>query len=211
MPPPCLRARRQPPADLGRQPSVRTSIPFLQTVWQLRQCCSPSIVTRHSKQIPIPHNGPRGSPVTERRNACVPVFRIAADTMLPPGISTETPLTTSVTVSGMHRLLCHSRGQVRRDWNRSFAIHDLRNKQFRGSERGRDTEALVTGGEIEALVFRVWTNEWKLIRRRGAKSCPRAQRREFSESRQVFHRPIEHARKNLNVNMRVLDAKLSRR
>jgi hypothetical protein len=49
----------------------------------------------------MPHNGPRASPVTERRNAVTPVFRIAADTMLPEGIVTETPLTITVTVSGM--------------------------------------------------------------------------------------------------------------
>src|SRR5690349_12332912 len=109
-------------------------MPSLQTVWQLRQCCSPSIVTRHSKQIPIPHNGPRGSPVTDRRNACVPVLRIAADTMLPAGISTETPLTTSVTVSGMHRLLYHSRGQIRRDGDCCFAIQDLRDEELSGGE-----------------------------------------------------------------------------
>ena len=34
-------------------------------IWQLRQCGIPLIVTRHSKQMPIPHKGPRGSPVTE--------------------------------------------------------------------------------------------------------------------------------------------------
>jgi hypothetical protein len=48
--------------------------------------------------------------------------------MLPAGISTETPLTTSVTVSGMHRTSGHSRWQVRRDWNGSSTIHDLRDE-----------------------------------------------------------------------------------
>src|SRR5262245_54727060 len=134
----------------------------------------------------MPHNGPRGSPVTERRNACVPVLRIAADTMLPVGISTETPLTTSVTVSGMHRLLCHTRRQVRRDWNRSLAIHDLRDEELSGGERGRDPEALVAGGKIEPLVFRMWTNQRKLIGRGRSKSGPRAQRRELAEPGQVF-------------------------
>jgi hypothetical protein len=85
------------------------------------------MVTRHSKQRPIPHNGPRGSPVTERLNSVTPVLRIAAETMLPAGIVTETPLTTTVTVSGMERLL-HTRGQIRRNWNGRLAIHDLGHK-----------------------------------------------------------------------------------
>src|SRR5689334_25441715 len=97
----------------------------------------------------MPHNGPRGSPVTERRNAVTPVLRIAADTMLPAGIVTETPLTTTVTVSGMQRLLRHARGEIRFDRNRSLAIHDLRDEQPRRAERSRDTQPFVPGREIK--------------------------------------------------------------
>jgi|SRR5215213_2823723 len=64
----------------------------------------PSIVTRHSKQIPIPHNGPRASPVTERRNEVTPLRSTAAETMLPGGTVTETPLTVMLTTS---RILRH--------------------------------------------------------------------------------------------------------
>jgi hypothetical protein len=81
----------------------------------------------------MPHNGPRGSPNAERRNVVTPVLRIAAETMLPAGIVTETPLTTTVNVSGMERLL-HARGQIRRDGNGGLAIHDLRHEQFGGPE-----------------------------------------------------------------------------
>ena len=35
-----------------------------------RQCGCPLTTTRHSKQIPIPHNGPRVSPLTDIRQAC---------------------------------------------------------------------------------------------------------------------------------------------
>jgi len=79
----------------------------------------------------MPHNGPRGSPLTERRNAVVPAVNIAAETMLPTGIVTETPLTITVTVSGM---LCHPCGKVRRDWNGRLTIHDLGQQEFRCAE-----------------------------------------------------------------------------
>jgi hypothetical protein len=64
----------------------------------------------------------------------MPVLRIAAETILPAGMVTETPLTNSVTVSDMHGLLCHACGQVRRYGNFRFAIHDLRREQFRRAE-----------------------------------------------------------------------------
>ena len=58
--------RRRPPRRRS-YPSVRISMPGRQGTWQLRTCGRPSTVTRHSKQMPIPQSGPRGSPVTERR------------------------------------------------------------------------------------------------------------------------------------------------
>jgi len=76
----------------------------------------------------MPHNGPRGSPLTERRNTFAPASNIAAETMLPTGIVTETPLTITVTVSGM--LPQFSRGKIRRDWNRRLAIHNLGQQEF---------------------------------------------------------------------------------
>src|ERR1700752_24201 len=125
----------------------------------------------------MPHNGPRGSPVADRRNVCIPVFRIAAATMLPAGILTETPFTTSVTVSGMQGLLSDSSRKIRRDGDSSLAIHDLTDEQLRSAERSRDTQTFVTGGEIKSLVFSVWTNQGKLVRSRSTKSGPRSQRR----------------------------------
>jgi len=83
--------------------------------------------------------------------------------MLPAGMLTETPSTVSVTVSGMHDLRSrHALGQIRRDWNRSFSIHDLRDKQFRRSQRRRDTKTLVSRGEIKSLVVDVWANQQQL-------------------------------------------------
>ena len=41
------------------------------------------MVTRHSKQIPIPQTGPRNSPVTDVRNSFTPAFEMAAATVVP--------------------------------------------------------------------------------------------------------------------------------
>ena len=68
-------------------------MPGAQTVWQLRTCARPSMVTRHSKQIPMPHSGPRGSPVTERRQADAPARATAVDTIDPADTATGIPLT----------------------------------------------------------------------------------------------------------------------
>jgi hypothetical protein len=81
---------------LIRHSSVLTSIPDSHKVWQLRQCGFPLIATRHSKQMPIPHNGPRGSPVTEVRHAC-PAIAMATATVAPEGTDTVDPFTVSVT------------------------------------------------------------------------------------------------------------------
>lgn len=43
----------------------------------------PLIVTRHSKQIPIPHKGKRGSPEIERRKLSASLAKIAVATVLP--------------------------------------------------------------------------------------------------------------------------------
>jgi hypothetical protein len=51
-------------------------------IWQLLQWGLPLMFTRHSKQMPIPHKGPRGSPLTEIRQAC-PAITIAAATVAP--------------------------------------------------------------------------------------------------------------------------------
>src|SRR5919204_2754248 len=64
---------------------VTTLIPSSHTVWQLKECARPSIVTRHSKQMPMPHKGARASPCTDRRYTPTPAFAIAAATMVPAG------------------------------------------------------------------------------------------------------------------------------
>src|SRR5579884_3103021 len=50
------------------------------------------MVTRHSKQIPIPHSGALGWPLTEWRKALILAMAIAAATVLPVGTFTWCPL-----------------------------------------------------------------------------------------------------------------------
>jgi hypothetical protein len=76
--------------------SVLTSMPSSHNTWQLRQCTCPSMVTRHSKQIPMPHEGPRGSPLIEVRQAC-PAIIMATATVEADGTTTDAPFTVTVT------------------------------------------------------------------------------------------------------------------
>jgi len=48
--------------------------------------------TRHSKQIPIPHKGPRGSPVTDVLHG-KPAMATATATVAPCGTDTLRPFT----------------------------------------------------------------------------------------------------------------------
>jgi len=54
------------------------------------------MVVRHSKQMPIPHSGPRGSPPVEIRHAC-PAMATATATVAPAGTDKVNPFTVSVT------------------------------------------------------------------------------------------------------------------
>jgi len=53
------------------------------------------MATRHSKQIPMPQRGPRGSPLTDVRQAC-PAITIATATVAPEGTRTGVPFTVTV-------------------------------------------------------------------------------------------------------------------
>jgi hypothetical protein len=70
-------------------------MPDSHAIWQLRQCGVPLIETRHSKQMPMPHNGPRGSPVTEVRHGC-PAIAKATATETPAGTVNGAPFTINV-------------------------------------------------------------------------------------------------------------------
>src|SRR5579863_3551922 len=52
---------------LATAAAVQTTCPSRQSVWHANTCARPSIVTRHSWQIPIPHSAARGSPLTDVR------------------------------------------------------------------------------------------------------------------------------------------------
>jgi hypothetical protein len=65
-------------------------MPGWQTVWHVRSR-RPSIIAQHSKQIPMPHIGPRGVPVTDCRGASMLAIAKAAAAVLPAGTSIARP------------------------------------------------------------------------------------------------------------------------
>ena len=73
-------------------------MPFSAKVWQLRWCGVSSMVTRHSKQIPIPQTGKRGSPVTECRKAAVSLAKMAVATVQPSATDISWPFTDKVII-----------------------------------------------------------------------------------------------------------------
>jgi hypothetical protein len=64
----------------------------------------------------MPHNGPRGSPLTEDRHAW-PAIAIAMATVAPTGTETVAPFTVNVISLGMNRFFRSARGQIRFDRN----------------------------------------------------------------------------------------------
>jgi hypothetical protein len=76
-------------------------------IWQLRQCESPLTTALHSKQIPMPHSGPRGSPDTDLRHA-EPAIVIATATVAPSGTLTSTPFTFTEISLGMQMFLARA-------------------------------------------------------------------------------------------------------
>jgi hypothetical protein len=75
---------------------VTTSIPGSQGIRQLRQCGLPLMITRHSKQIPIPHKTLRASPLTEVRQK-LPANITATATLVPRETDSGNPFTVSET------------------------------------------------------------------------------------------------------------------
>ena len=56
------------------------------------------MVTRHSKQMPIPQTEKRGSPVTELRKAAASLAKIAVATVLPSATEISLPFTNKATI-----------------------------------------------------------------------------------------------------------------
>src|ERR1051326_7132021 len=132
------------------------------------------MVTRHSKQMPIPHSGPRGSWITERRNEAAPAMATAAETILPSGTATETLLTCSLICSGMHRILTDSVWQIWLHWKCGTSPQHLIYQQLGGAERSRNAKPFVPGGQIKIIAARAGADQRQLVRRSGAEPRPDA-------------------------------------
>jgi hypothetical protein len=112
----------------------------------VRWCGRPSIVAQHSKQIPMPHNGPRGVPVTDCR-AGRPAIIIATAAVQPAGTCMGLPLM----LTDMESLMAASANSFRQVWlaiNFRFAAGDQIGNQFAGGQRSRNSEAFMASGKI---------------------------------------------------------------
>ena len=87
-------------------------------------------MTRHSKQIPMPHSGPRGSPVTERRKLEIPHCRTAAATVVPDSTATAIPFTETWMISGIHMLPRATRRQIGFNGNSGATTDNLIDQQL---------------------------------------------------------------------------------
>src|SRR6476620_857412 len=134
-------------------------IPDTHRIWQLRLCATPSISARHSKHTPIPHKGPRRSPLTEVRQLA-PAIIMAAATLVPRVTATGDPFTVTAMRSGMGVLHASSAGrQVRFPGNSGGCTHQLIRHQPRRGEGGRDSQTLMSGCKENRRVFRPGTYE----------------------------------------------------
>src|ERR1022692_4675891 len=131
------------------------------------------MLARHSKQIPMPQSGPRGSPVTEVRVAVKPATRSAAAADVPAATRTSLPFTTISMLSAMR---AHSGAgwQVGFRRNGRRTAGDLRRDQLRGGKRGGDTQSFVTSGERHAIHRIVRSDQRELVFSGGAESGPDA-------------------------------------
>src|SRR5579863_405164 len=121
--------------------------------------------------MPIAHNGPRGSPVTEVRNAS-PAIATATATVAPGGTATGAPFTVIVTWSGMGEFLLYTGGQVGLNRDLGLRAGDLIRQDFRRRQRRRDTESFMSSGEENRLIAERWTDQRELIGGGSSKSGP---------------------------------------
>jgi len=118
-------------------------IPGLHTTWQVRTCASPSTRARHSKQIPIPQSGARGSPVTDGRHEVKPANAMAVAADVPCATRSSTSFTVTSMSSGK-RAHPETRRQIWPGRDRGLTAEQVRH-QFSSRQRGGDTQSLMPG------------------------------------------------------------------
>src|SRR4029077_5826912 len=99
-------------------------MPGRHKIWQVRQKGISFTVARHSKQIPIPHSGPRISPETDWRQTA-PASEMATATIAPEGTRTAFPSTITSISSDIGRLRRDAGWQIWLDGYGSFCSDHL--------------------------------------------------------------------------------------
>src|SRR6266576_246474 len=190
--------------------SVFTSMSGSHKSWQVLECGIPLTTARHSKQIPMPHKGPRGSAITELRQGC-PAITIATATVAPAGTETDTPFTRTMNSLGMGVFLCRPRRKIRLDSDLRFRARHLIYEKPRGSKRCRNSQAFVTGRKKHRFVPWTRTDKWQFVRGRCAKTRPYAHCCHGPERRHIFLRATHHVRQHDLIDFLVLSPVLPRR
>src|SRR6185312_17102476 len=108
------------------------------------------MVTRHSKQMPIPQTGPRHSPVTERLKPAVSDCRMAAATVVPGSTSTGDSSIEIHTSSAMDCDVALNGIRLRRNGGR--AAHQLIDQQPRRRQRGCDAQSFMSGRREDVTI-----------------------------------------------------------
>src|SRR4051812_48957772 len=181
-------------------------MPSSAAIWQLRSPGRPSIVTRHSKQIPIPQSAARGSPLTDVRNRVAPLKTTAAATLVPTGTLTDSPSTDSSTCSGMYDETPSRFVWRRRDNGRS--AQDQISQQTRGSQRSRNAQAFMSDRKINTAKSGTHPNQRKLVGSCCAESSPGANGGKILQPRHVLDRPGQHVAQHVSFCGRVFHAEL---
>ncbi len=123
----------QPPhriAIVRSHPRDLIFIPCSHNTWQLRTCFTPSISTRHSKHVPMPQNGARGSPETDVLQA-LSASKTATAAVERAGTAIDRPSTCTVTISVVNFRIHSPRRQIRLPRNRGRALGYPRAYQLR--------------------------------------------------------------------------------
>src|ERR1700677_1465314 len=125
------------------------------------------MVTRHSMQIPIPHKGPRASPLMERRKRVWPACARAAATTVPAATETVLPLTRNWIWSATRNgVVGKSRRSIRLGGNLRLAAKQQIGHQTARGERGGHAQSFVSAGQPNSVVLEARANEGEFVRRR---------------------------------------------
>ena len=188
-------------------------MPSAHAIWQLRQCSRPSMVTRHSKQMPMPHSGRA---------------RLAGHRAAEQSRSRQRHRRRDhgagrhgdgLAVHRQRHLVSHARASSCRRPGRYGSMGMAQGRpsswpatSFAGGQRRRDAQAFVAGGQIEPRMPGTRADERQLVRRGGAEAGPARGWPKVPPVRACIPRArLQHAAQDGRIDGGMLRAELARR